>query len=258
MIKDNLIIFINCLIDKPEFSSQTKEELKSKVSDFGSEYILSDKLIKHLVTNGIIDQVVNLVKMKDELALKKKTDGKKINNIRIPKYESANFAGTKQSNKCYLILTEGDSAKALAMSGRSVVGNDYYGVFPLKGKLLNVREATVSQKVNNEEIKNLKKIIGLKEDKVYKDINDLRYGKIIILADQDYDGFHIKGLIINWLHNSWPELLQLGFVTALGTPIISVQNKKIVKRFYTINDYNIWKKNKNITKWHIKYYKIRY
>jgi DNA topoisomerase-2 len=62
--------------------------------------------------------------------------------IGIPKLEDANDAGTKNAEKCTLILTEGDSAKSLAMAGLEIVGRDYYGVFPLKGKMLNVREAT--------------------------------------------------------------------------------------------------------------------
>lgn len=63
----------------------------------------------------------------------------------IPKLEDANEAGTKNSRKCSLILTEGDSAKTLAVSGLGVVGRDHFGVFPLKGKVLNVREATHKQ-----------------------------------------------------------------------------------------------------------------
>jgi DNA gyrase/topoisomerase IV subunit B len=59
--------------------------------------------------------------------------------------DDANNAGGKKSKDCTLILTEGDSAKSLAVSGLGVVGRDNYGVFPLKGKLLNVREATFSQ-----------------------------------------------------------------------------------------------------------------
>ncbi len=57
----------------------------------------------------------------------------------IPKLEDANDAGTRNSEQCTLIITEGDSAKSLAMSGIEVVGRDHYGVFPLKGKMLNVR-----------------------------------------------------------------------------------------------------------------------
>lgn len=79
----------------------------------------------------------------------------------IPKLEDANDAGSKHSKNCTLILTEGDSAKALAVAGLGVVGRDRYGVFPLRGKLLNVRDASATQVSNNEEIQNLKKILGL-------------------------------------------------------------------------------------------------
>ena len=104
---------------------------------------INDKIIKKLINFGIIEQVINFIKIKEEMQIKKLTDGKKLNNIKgIPKLEDANWAGSKKSNLCTLIITEGDSAKALAMSGRSVIGNDKYGVFPLKGKLLNIREAT--------------------------------------------------------------------------------------------------------------------
>jgi len=63
----------------------------------------------------------------------------------IPKLDDANNAGTKHSLDCTLILTEGDSAKTLAISGLSVVGRDNYGVFPLRGKMLNVRDASHKQ-----------------------------------------------------------------------------------------------------------------
>ena len=144
----------------------------------------------------------------------------------IPKLEDANWAGTKRSLECFLILTEGDSAKTLAMSGRSVVGNDRYGVFPLKGKLLNVRDATPNKLMQNEEIKHIKQIMGLQQGKQYKDLSKLRYGGIIILTDQDVDGFHIKGLLINFIHYFWPSIVKMNnFIYSLATPIVRVSKK---------------------------------
>ena len=84
-------------------------------------------------------------KFKQNADLKKKGGAKKVKLTGIPKLDDANAAGSARSRDCTLILTEGDSAKALAISGLSVVGRDLYGVFPLKGKLLNVREASHSQ-----------------------------------------------------------------------------------------------------------------
>jgi len=161
LLKENLIFFINSVIINPAFSSQTKDTLTSKVDKFGSKYEPTPAFLKKLAKCGIVEQVIELAKFKENAGLKK-TDGKKQVKIAgIPKLEDANKAGTKESNKCTLILTEGDSAKATAMAGLGVVGRDYWGVFPLKGKLLNVREAGAAQLLANEEIKHLKMIVGL-------------------------------------------------------------------------------------------------
>ena len=106
-----------------------------------------------------------------------------------------------------------------------MVGKDNYGVFPLKGKLLNVREANEVQVFENKEIRDLVKIMGLQYGKEYvtpDDIKLLRYGKIMIMADQDQDGSHIKGLVINYFHIFWPSLLKQPFLEEFITPIVKV------------------------------------
>ena len=258
LIKDNLVFFINSVIENPAFSSQTKDTLTTKSNKFGSAYKIDDKFIKKIAKSGIVNQVVLLAKFKESSKLNK-TNGKKQIKIKgIPKLEDANKAGSKQSNKCSLILTEGDSAKSFAMSGLSIVGRDYYGVFPLKGKLLNVREASVKQRLNNEEINNLKQILGLRLDTEYnddEDYNNLRYGRIVILTDQDVDGSHIKGLLINFFHYLWPSLIKRkGFITSLSTPIVKAFKGKKEKIFYNLTEYEKWS-NKEHKGWKIKYYK---
>jgi len=109
------------------------------------------------------------------------------------------FLGTRNAESCTLILTEGDSAKALAMSGIEVVGRDKFGVFPLKGKMLNVRDSTSKSITENLEIQNIIKIMGMKLNVNYENAKSLRYGSIMIMADQDHDGSHIKGLFINFI-----------------------------------------------------------
>lgn len=102
----------------------------------------------------------------------------------LTKLCDANNAGSRSASKCTLILTEGDSAKALAVAGLSVVGRDNFGVFPLRGKLLNVREASHDQIMKNAEIQNIKKIMGLQHNKVYSSNDSLRYGRLMIMTDQ--------------------------------------------------------------------------
>jgi DNA topoisomerase-2 len=108
---------------------------------------------------------------------------KKTRLIGIPKLEDANWAGSKDAEQCTLILTEGDSAKALAMAGIEIVGRDRYGCFPLRGKFLNVREANNKQILANLEVQALIKIIGLQVKKEYEETKSLRYGSVMIMTD---------------------------------------------------------------------------
>ena len=250
-IKDNLFIFVDCLIVNPMFSSQTKEKLITKVSDFGSRFTPNDEFIKSIYKMGIVENIINLAEAKEKKQISK-TDGKKTNRVIIPKLDDANKAGTKESKKCTIIFTEGDSAKTTAISGMSVVGRDYYGAFPLRGKLLNTRTATYAQLSKNEEINNIKQILGLQTGKKYKSVDELRYGKILIMTDADTDGFHIKSLLINFLGNGWPELLKQDFVASMITPVIKLSKRKDILPFYNLSDYNKWKESNDISGWKVK------
>jgi DNA topoisomerase II len=253
-VKNYLSIYLNCVIENPSFDSQAKERLITPKSKFGSQPVIDDKMIKKACDSGLSEKVMQFSDFKEN-SLTKKTDGKKKNKLRdIPKLDDANWAGTRRSEKCTLILTEGDSAKSMAIAGLSIVGRDQYGVFPLKGKVLNVRDANPKQITGNMEITNIKKILGLESGKKYKDIKSLRYGKVMIMTDQDHDGSHIKGLILNLFHSLWPELLNLNYINCMVTPIIKASLKNRVKDFYTITDFTQWKDKQN-KKWNIKYYK---
>jgi DNA topoisomerase-2 len=262
-IKDNLSFFIDAVIEDPGFSSQTKESLTTKVTNFGSKCLISEDFINKLSKTGIVEEVVSFAKFRAMEDLKK-TDGKKKQSLKgLAKLDDAHWAGTKKSKYCTLILTEGDSAKSFAIDGLDVVGRERFGVFPLRGKLLNVREATAQQLLHNEEISNIKQIMGLKHGKKYKNVNELRYGRILVLTDQDYDGSHIKGLIINFIQFFWPSLIQIdGFVSTLKTYIAKVFKKSDIKKqngigFYTLTDFEKWKieNASSLKSYTTKYYK---
>jgi len=261
-IKDNIFVFVRSTIENPAFDSQIKEYLTTPSTKFGSKCEVSDKFIEKLIKTSLIDRAMKLSDFKDNLGLQK-VSGKKTTAIRgIEKLDDANKAGSNESLKCTLILTEGDSAKALAISGLSVVGRDYFGVFPLRGKMLNIRDITLKKVSDNSEISNLVKIMGLKfnnkKDKNKEEtLKDLRYGKIMIFTDADVDGSHIKGLLINLFSVFWPELLEIpGFIISLATPILKVKKNKEIKDFYTMTEFNAWKETiENIKSWDIKYYK---
>ena len=185
-IKDNIILFVKCTIINPSFDSQSKETLTTPVTKFGSGKIeLSDKFIEKLYKSGIVNRVLEICAVQDEKALKK-TDGKKRDIIRgIPKLEDANFAGTPKSKECLLLLCEGDSSASIALSGLAEIGRDKFGVFPLKGKVMNVKDVNSQKIADNEEIANIKKVLGLETGKKYESLDDLRYGGIMLMTDQD-------------------------------------------------------------------------
>eukprot|EP00466_Bigelowiella_natans_P005266 jgi/Bigna1/57499/fgenesh1_pm.16_\ len=256
-IKNHLWVFVNCLVENPAFDSQTKLNLTTRKSNFGSKCELNDKFIGKVLKCGILEHILSFAKYKQSKELKK-TDGKRKGRIMgIPKLSDANHAGGRKSSECTLILTEGDSAKALALSGMSVVGRDFYGVFPLKGKLLNVRDAPHKRIMQNVEVSSLKKIIGLQQGKTYTDTKELRYGRVMIMADQDHDGSHIKGLVINLFSHFWPSLFKMpGFLVEFITPIVKCTKGKKSVQFFTVPEYESWKHENNDGKgWKIKYYK---
>lgn len=254
-VKSSMFLFINSLIDNPAFDSQTKENLTLRVGAFGSKCEpLKDFIDKVIKNTEVVTKIADFVKAKEDAALKK-TDGKKKGRIIIDKLEDAKWAGTAKSNECTLYLTEGDSAKTMVMSGRSIVGTERLGVYPLRGKLLNVREATNKQISENVEIIAIKKILGLQHAKTYTDTSSLRYGHVMIITDQDHDGSHIKGLLINFFDYWYPSLLKIsGFLQEFITPIVRGKNSRgEIVNFFTIPEYLEFKEqNPNYT---FKYYK---
>ncbi|KAM4824137.1 DNA topoisomerase 2-alpha [Urocitellus parryii] len=259
-VKNHMWIFVNALIENPTFDSQTKENMTLQAKSFGSTCQLSEKFIKAAIGCGIVESILNWVKFKAQVQLNKKCSAVKHNRIKgIPKLDDANDAGSRNSTECTLILTEGDSAKTLAVSGLGVVGRDKYGVFPLRGKILNVREASHKQIMENAEINNIIKIVGLQYKKNYEDedsLKTLRYGKIMIMTDQDQDGSHIKGLLINFIHHNWPSLLRHRFLEEFITPIVKVSKNKQEIAFYSLPEFEEWKSSTpNYKKWKVKYYK---
>eukprot|EP00698_Gefionella_okellyi_P001427 TRINITY_DN11387_c0_g1_i1.p1 TRINITY_DN11387_c0_g1~~TRINITY_DN11387_c0_g1_i1.p1 ORF type:complete len:1190 (+),score=256.88 TRINITY_DN11387_c0_g1_i1:416-3571(+) len=262
LVKSHMSLFVSCLIENPAFDSQTKETLTTKPQSFGSTCLLPDKTIYQWgESTGLVEEVLTSLRAKQQRELVSKTSVRsKTRLLGIPKLDDANEAGA-QWQKCTLILTEGDSAKALAVAGLGVLGRDHYGVFPLKGKMLNVRDASHKQIIENAEIANIVKILGLDFSKKYEDPAELqlRYGRVMLMTDQDYDGSHIKGLFINMIAHFWPALLQRnGFLEEFITPIVKVSKGAERKSFFTVPEYEAFMASlapAEASHWHSKYYK---
>ncbi|KAL8737626.1 MAG: hypothetical protein Q9181_001499 [Wetmoreana brouardii] len=260
-IRNHIFLFVNCQIVNPAFTSQTKEQLTTKSTKFGSKCTVSDDFIKRIARTEVVNNILHFAQQKADQILKK-SDGNRRHRMDNPKLTDANLAGTKDGYRCTLILTEGDSAKGLAIAGRSVVSADLFGVFPLRGKLLNVRDATIDQISKNAEIQNIKNFLGLKHKTQYTDCKSLRYGHLMIMTDQDHDGSHIKGLLINFLQVQYPSLLKIPeFLVEFITPIVKAYKgdpkyPSKSQTFFTMPEYEAWKEDhKNERGWEHKYYK---
>ncbi|KAK1674771.1 DNA topoisomerase [Colletotrichum godetiae] len=262
-IRNHIFIFVNCLVNNPAFTSQTKEQMTTKVSQFGSKCPLTEEFLKKIAKSDAIQNIIDFAEKKADKMMAK-SDGNKRSRISNAKLVDANLAGTRHGHECTLILTEGDSAKSLAVAGRAILDPDRIGVFPLRGKMLNVRDASIDQITKNAEIQNIKQFMGLKHKQTYTDTKSLRYGHLMIMADQDHDGSHIKGLLINFLQVQYPSLLQIpDFFREFITPIVKVwqgpnpKKPQRLKSFFTQPQYEEWKDtNRNdLSRWHYKYFK---
>jgi DNA topoisomerase-2 len=240
-IKESITLFVNATIVNPSFDSQTKETLTTPASKFGSSVSISPKFVDSLVKAGILEEAQAILDAKNARDTKKTDGAKKRTIYGLPKLEDALLAGTAKSSECTLILTEGDSAATSAIAGLKVVGRERWGVFPLKGKLLNVKDISRDKFNSNDELTAIKKILGLEQSKKYKDTSSLRYGRILIMSDQDVDGFHIRGLLMNLFHTEWPELMHIGFLCTLMTPLVKMTRGAETLSFYSEAELESWK-----------------
>ena len=171
IVKNQLKVFVNAYkIINPVFDSQTKETLKTPKAKFGVMFDISNKFIEQLAKTDITQKIQNQAAFKDSQLLSK-TDGKKKKKIKVPKLLDANKAGSKspgESKKCTIIFTEGDSAKTMAVAGLSEVGREYYGVFPLRGKIQNIRGSASKRILSCDILNTIKTILGLQSGVNYK------------------------------------------------------------------------------------------
>jgi len=263
-IKEQLMLFLRCDIENPAFDSQTKDYMNTPSNKFGSTCTVSDTFIEKLAKMGVMDMACSLTEAKEN-RLAKKTDGSKTKTIRgIANFIDANWSGTPEHSKdCCLILCEGLSALSGIVSGLSSEDRNTIGIYPLKGKLLNIRGEAAKKVSENKEIGDLKKILGLETGREYKTLADvhrhLRYGKVMFLTDADLDGSHIKGLCINVFHSAWESLVKIpGFLSFMNTPILRAKKGQQTLLFYNEGEYTTWKQglpNGSTQGWTIKYFK---
>lgn len=246
-LKPHFTIFLNCKLVNPSFNNQSKDRLMSP----NIKYKFDSKYVANILKWEFVEKMKENIQMK-ELKTIKKMERKR---VRIEGYDPANLCGTKRSRECTLILSEGLSSKSYGINGMNIgidgkKGRDYFGILPLRGVLMNARNATLQSVMNNKEIMNIASILNLKYNQENK-IEDLNYGKLLILVDSDKDGIHIASLILNFIDVLYPSLLQQEFVYMMLTPIAKINDNV----FYNEYDYVSFLKTHESKNLKIKYYK---
>lgn len=248
-IRNHMMVFVNCTIINPAFSSQTKEKLITEPKDFGSTHEVTDRTAKLIFASEVVASILDWIEKKaiaDERAQLRKLN-KDLNANKILKLIDAKSRDKRE--ECTLGIFEGDSAKSAVRQFRDP---QTFGAFPLKGKFLNVSEMKNTEIIKNDEVVNLMGSLGLR---LGEEPNNLRYGKILIYTDADPDGDAIAGLLMNFFDKYWPELFDQGKIYRVLTPLVVAKKGKEVKSFYSKDEYNEWQSNTNSKSWNVEYKK---
>jgi len=265
-IREQLMLFLRCDIENPSFESQSKDFLSTPINKFGSSCEVSPAFIKKVLALGVAKTACSIHEIRENSKTARKANGTKTKTIRgIEKLDDAIQAGGVKSSDCILILCEGDSAKSGIISGLTKEDRNTIGIYPLKGKLMNVRDQTQRRITENKEIADIIKILGLEMGKAYTPDEmrrTLRYGKILLCTDQDRDGSHIKGLCMNLFQSHWRTLFEItGFLSFMNTPILRATHSRRtteVRVFYTDGEFKEWIQSQTPAEkaeWKLKYFK---
>jgi DNA topoisomerase II len=252
--------FIHSRVNKPKFDGQNKNVLKNPKVESHLEKVQLNKILKW----PVITIIKNKVLRNKELLALKKIEGVRRTVIKVDGYDPANKLGTDS----ILIVCEGLSAKSYAVAGIQTgifgkKGRNYFGILPLRGKFLNVKNATITKIGSNKVVSDLIKVFNLKFNVDYskqQNYETLNYGTLLILTDADKDGIHIKGLILNFFHELFPTLFKREkFVISMETPIVKIFQKKGKDLLFydenTFENYKLEESTTMLSQSRFKYYK---
>lgn len=258
-VKQFFRLFVITTVVRPEFDGQDKNKLESP----SIEAEVKTTHINSICKWSVMDQIEDIIRAKEMIVLKKAEKKKK--NVKVDGLDPANNAGGKFSAECSLFICEGLSAKTYVVAGidKGVYdksGRDWFGILPVTGKVLNVRNATPTSIMDNKVIVSFIQATGLQHGLDYKleeNFKTLSYGRIILIADADVDGIHIEALIMNVLHSLYPTILERkdSYIVSMKTPIARVFRTRVKDLlFYDERRFNSYLRQQT-QKVNSKYYK---
>lgn len=225
-LKEGLTLILSFIMPDPVFSGQTKDVLSSSEARTAVQRLVSKEIKIWLENNPkdaktIIDKALLARAAREKAKKAKETVRKQDAKKRIILPDVLADCNSKERYKCEVFLVEGKSAAGSTKEARD---RNTQAVFQLRGKILNVLKADLHKALQNKEISGMIDAFGLevKDGKVIVDETKLRYGKIIITADADVDGSHIRVLFLTFIWKFCPELLEKGYIYAAVPPLYKV------------------------------------
>ena len=252
-VDGNYSMFCDLTISNPSYDSQTKECLTTPVEKFykddSKKFEVSQKFLDQVMKSDIIENVRDWYKKKceaeDQRAIRKINREISKGLKRPDKFITCT---SKKKQEKQLWIFEGDSAKAAFRNCRDPHTQAGYIMRGVPKSSWNESPTNI---MKNEVYNDLVTILGLKFGNDFN-INDLKFGKIVISSDMDNDGHHIAGILLAFF-NHWPELYEKGIVVRSISPIIVAHKNKLTKNFYNIDDYK--KEESKLKGWTFKFTK---
>ena len=231
-LKEGLTLVLSFIMPDPVFSGQTKDVLSSSEARTIVQRLVSQEIENWLAANkndakAIVDKALLARAAREKAKKAKETVRKQDKQKRAVLPGTLADASSSDRKKCELFIVEGKSAAGSTKEARNRLTQ---AVFQLRGKVLNVLKVDLHKALQNKEISGLIDAIGLevKDGKVIVDESKLRYGKIIITADADVDGSHIRILFLTFIWKFAPELIEKGYIYAAVPPLYKItQGTKI-------------------------------
>ncbi len=241
-IRQGIVAAVSVKVQEPIFESQTKTKLGSTHMEPGGRTVrghigavLAEELDNHLIRNretatALQEKIVRSEKERREMAglqkaAKERAKKSKLVNKKLRDCRAHLDSKHKRREESMLFVTEGDSASGSITKSRCP---ETQAVFSLRGKPLNCFGLTKKVVYENEELALLQNALGIE-----KDIEDLRYNKVVLATDADVDGMHIRLLLMTFFLQFFPDLVKGGHVFILQTPLFRVRNKKETRYCYS-------------------------
>lgn len=222
-VRSGLAAVISMKVPEPEFEGQTKEKLGNTEVRTIVDQIVKEKLTIYFEQNpNILEKILQraINEAKARIAAKKARENVRKNTVNdgfgLP--EKLSDCSLKIPEQCEIYIVEGDSAGGSAKKGRD---SKTQAILPLWGKMLNVEKVRADKVMNNDKLEPVIASLGAGFGKTFN-VEKLRYHKIIIMADADVDGSHIRTLLLTFFFRYMPELIEKGYVYLAMPPLFGI------------------------------------